>query len=483
MSIARRILFDGALIGMITVALFAGCAGASGQKPVGGRKSLPLRESAEIAIDAYVYGYPLVMMDQARRVMTNVREPEGMRAPTGQFARMRTYPTASNHEVAAPTTDVLYTMAWLDVSKEPWVLSIPDAHDRYYLFSLLDGWTTVFQAPGKRTTGTTPQKYAITGPGWKGKLPSGLKQYKSPTSIVWVLGRIYCTGTREDYAAAHAMQDACSAVPLSSYGKPYTPEPGKVDPTLDMMTPVREQVNKLDTATFFNRLALLMQDNPPARADGKILKRMAKLGIVPGKPFDINQLNPSLAQILENLPGVAQDKIKGWLKEGAKVGDITSENGWVYTLKTGTYGTDYLQRALVAAISRGANLPQDVVVAISNQDGAGQPYSGNFRYVMSFPPGQAPSANGFWSLTMYDENYFLVENPLGRYTLSARDQLKFNDDGSLDLYLQRHPPGAGRESNWLPAPEEKFILMLRFYWPKESLLKGTWKIPPVKRGD
>jgi len=483
MSIARRILCNGALTGVIAMALCADCKSALGQKPAGGKKSMGLREAAEIAIDAYMYGYPLVMMDQGRRVMTNVREPEGMRAPMGQFARLRTYPTASNHELAAPTTDALYTMVWLDVSKEPWVLSIPDAHDRYCLFSLLDGWTTVFQALGKRATGTGPQKFAITGPGWKGKLPSGLKQYKSPTSIVWVLGRIYCTGTRDDYAAAHAMQDACSAVPLSACGKPYTPEPGQVDPTLDMKTSVREQVNNLDTASFFNRLTLLMKDNPPARADGRILKRMARLGIVPGKPFDINQLNPAVAQILEDLPKVTQDKIMGWLKEGAKVGDTTSENGWMFTLKTGTYGTDYIQRALVAAIGRGANLPQDAVTAISPVDGAGQPYSGNFRYVMHFPPGQAPSANGFWSLTMYDEDYFFVENPLGRYSLSARDQLKFKDDGSLDLFLQRHPPGADKESNWLPAPEGKFILMLRFYWPKESLIKGTWKIPPVRRED
>jgi len=482
MNIARRILFNGALAGAIGVALFAGCKTGSSKK-AGSQKAPAWRESADIAMDAYIYGYPLVTMDMTRRVMTNVREPEGTHAPMGQFARVRTYPPAANHDVTAPNADTLYTIVWLDVSKEPWVLSLPEAKGRYYLFPMLDGWTTVFEAPGERTTGTGPQKYAITGPGWKGKLPTGMKEYKSPTSLVWILGRIYCTGTPEDYAAAHAMQDECSVVPLSSYGKPYTPPPGQVDPAIDMKTAVRDQVNNLDVVVYFNRLAALMKDNPPAHGDAKLLKRMAKLGIVPGKPFDIKKFDPTVAQVLHNVPKAANAKIMAWFKDGAKVGDATSQNGWLFTLKTGTYGTDYLQRALVTAIGLGANLPQDAVYPISTTDGAGQPYSGNFRYVMHFAAGQAPSANGFWSLTMYDGDYFFVENPLGRYTLSQRDNLKPNGDGSLDLYLQRYPPGSDKESNWLPAPEGKFILMLRFYWPKESLINGTWKIPPVKRTD
>jgi hypothetical protein len=194
----------------------------------------------QIAKDAYVYGYPLITMEMTRRVMTNVSAPEGTRAPMGHWVRMRAYPTAAFRDVTAPNADTLYTTTWLDVGKEPWVLSLPDAQDRYYLFPMLDGWTDVFQVPGKRTTGTGPQKYAITGPGWKGKLPAGVKEYKSPTSMVWLLGRIYCTGTPKDYAAVHKMQDAISVVPLSSYGKPFTPPPGKVDPSIDMKTAVRD---------------------------------------------------------------------------------------------------------------------------------------------------------------------------------------------------------------------------------------------------
>ena len=184
-------------------------------------------EAREIAIDAYIYAYPLVTMEYTRRVMTNVDKPAGSKAPMGQFARLRNYPAVDDHSVTAPNADTLYTLAWLDVSKEPWILSIPDMKDRYFLFPILDGWTNVFQVPGKRTTGTKAQKYAITGPGWSGTLPAGVTEYKAPTALVWVLGRIYCTGTPEDYKAVHALQDQVSVVPLSSYGKPYTPAAGQ----------------------------------------------------------------------------------------------------------------------------------------------------------------------------------------------------------------------------------------------------------------
>ncbi len=173
------------------------------------------KEALAAAIDAYIYAYPLVTMEFTRRVSTNVAAPEGSKAPMGQIAKLRQYPDASFKTVTAPNADTLYTVVWLDVSKEPWIVSIPDLKGRYALFPMLSGWTDVFQVPGKRTTGTGAQKYAITGPGWTGTLPAGVTEYKSPTGMVWLLGRIYCTGTPEDYKAVHALQDQMSAVPLS----------------------------------------------------------------------------------------------------------------------------------------------------------------------------------------------------------------------------------------------------------------------------
>ena len=436
------------------------------------------KEAAQTGIEAYIYGYPLVTMEMTRRVMTNVEKPEGTRAPMGQLVRMRTYPDATFRDVTAPNADTLYTTAWLDVGKEPWVLSLPDAQSRYYLMPMLDGWTDVFQVPGKRTTGTGSQKYAITGPGWKGTLPAGVTEYRSPTALVWLLGRIYCTGMPEDYEAVHKMQDEVSIVPLSSYGKPYTPPAGTVDPKIDMKMPVRDQVNSLDATAYFNLLATLMKDNPPARADGLILAKMARLGIEPGKPFDPTKLDPAVAKALNDVPKLGFEKIMAHFKQAGTV-----ENGWVFSTKTGTYGTDYVQRALITAIGLGANRPQDAVYPTSEADAEGKPYDGSKKYVMHFDKGQTPPVNGFWSLTMYDEKYFFVANPLNRYTLSSRFNFKYNTDGSLDLYLQNENPGPEKEPNWLPAPNGKFILMLRLYWPKErtpSIINGTWKIPSVK---
>jgi hypothetical protein len=435
-------------------------------------------EAMQIAEEAYIYGYPLVTMEMTRRVMTNVSEPEGTRAPMGQFVRMRTYPTAAFRDVTAPNASTLYTTTWLDVSKEPWILSLPEANDRYYLFPMLDGWTDVFQVPGKRTTGTGPQTYAITGPNWSGNLPEGVTEYKSPTSLVWVLGRIYCTGTPEDYAAVHKMQDEISMVPLSSYGKPYTPAAGKVDPNIDMKTAVREQVNSLSTEAYFNLLTELMVDNPPAKADDSIVTKMSKLGIIAGESFSLEKLDEETQKSLQDVPKVAFEKIMAHFKNGG-----TFENGWLFTTNAGVYGTDYIQRAFITAIGLGANRPQDAIYPTSEKDAEGNPYVGTNKYVMHFEKGQMPPVKGFWDLTMYNADYFFVDNPLNRYTLSQRNKFKENSDGSIDFYLQAESPGPGKESNWLPAPKGKFILMLRLYWPSEtspSILDGSWKIPPVQ---
>jgi hypothetical protein len=441
-------------------------------------QALTPEEARAIAVDAYVYGYPLVTMEMSRRVMTNVRELEGTRAPMGHLVRMKSYPTAAFRDVTAPNADTLYTTTWLDVGQEPWVLTLPEAQGRYFLFPMLDGWTNVFQVPGKRTTGTGPQKYAITGPGWRGTLPAGVTEYKSPTNIVWLLGRIYCTGTPEDYAAVHKLQEEITVIPLSSYGRAYTPPAGNVDASVDMKTPVRDQVNRLDTNAYFGLLAKLMRDNPPAAADAPMVAKLARLGIAPGQPFDMSKLSPPVQQALRDVPKLGVEKIMGHFKGAGK--DV---NGWTFTTNAGTYGTDYLQRALITAIGLGANRPQDAIYPTSEVDASGQPYTGAKKYVMRFPAGQTPPVNGFWSLTMYNGDYFFVDNPLNRYTLSARNALKTNPDGSVDLYVQRENPGPEKESNWLPAPAGKFILMLRLYWPKEtspSIIEGSWTIPPVQ---
>jgi hypothetical protein len=439
-------------------------------------------EARETAIEAYVYAYPMVTMEITRRVMTNVEKPEGSKAPMGQFARLRTYPAVDDHSVTAPNADTLYTLAWLDVSKEPWILSIPDMKDRYFLFPMLDMWTTVFEVPGKRTTGTKAQKYAITGPGWSGTLPAGVTEYKSPTGIVWLLGRIYCTGTPEDYKAVHALQDQVSAVPLSAYGKPYTPPPGKVDASIDMKAP-RDQVDAMDGATYFKLFAELLKTNPPVAADAPMVAKLAKIGIVPGQSFDPAKLDPAALKGVNAAVKPALERIAS-LKEAIVLGNAKLEHGWLHFPKTGIYGTNYLNRALITYYGLGANRPQDAVYPTSEGPELLKKYSGANKYVMRFGKGELPPANAFWSVTMYDNNYFFVPNPIKRYNVSSRNKFKANADGSIDIYVQHESPGKDKEANWLPAPSGGFVLMMRMYWPKEtppSILDGSWKPPEVKQ--
>jgi len=439
-----------------------------------------VEEAVSDAVDAYIYGYPLVTMDMTRKIITNVATVQGSRGPMGQIIKLRSYPAVDDHAVTAPNADTLYTTAFLDVSKEPWVFGIPDMGDRYYLMPMLDGWTDVFQVPGKRTTGGKAQKYAITGPGWSGTLPDGVTEYKSPTGIVWILGRIYCTGTPDDYAKVHALQDKFSLVPLSYYGKPYTPLPSEVDNNLDMKTAVRDQVDAFGVNEYFAYLAKLLKTNPPSADDGPMLAKLAKIGIVPGQDFDASKLSASDKEAIKAVPKLAQVKIIEYLKKAAE-----PVNGWTYlTNHIGVYGTNYLQRALVTAIGLGANRPQDAVYPTAEKDADGNEFNGNNNYVIHVDKGQMPPANAFWSITMYDASYFFVPNSLNRYTVSSRNKFVTNADGSVDLYFQADSPGKAKEPNWLPAPKAKFIPMMRLYWPKDippSIIDGSWKPPAIRK--
>jgi hypothetical protein len=449
-------------------------------KPGPEAKAPGLEEAVSTATDAYIYGYPLVTMDMTRKQLTNVSAPDAAHAPMGQLLKLRAYPAVDNHAVTAPNADTLYTMAWLDVSSEPWIFSIPDMGDRYYLMPMLDGWTDVFQVPGKRTTGDKAQKYAITGPGWSGTLPAGVTEYKSPTSMVWILGRIYCTGTPEDYAKVHALQDKFSVVPLSSYGKPYVPQPSSVDSAVDMKLAIRDQVESLSAYDYFSYLARLMKTNPPSADDAPLVARMAKIGIVPGQDFDPSKLDAFDKEAIKAVPKAAQLKIMAYFKQAGK-----PVNGWMFTTKTGLYGTDYIQRALITAIGLGANRPQDAVYPTGEKDADGKDFdAASNKYVMHIDKGQMPPATGFWSITMYDDKYFFVPNAIKRYTVSSRNKFVANSDGSVDLYLQADSPGKAKEANWLPAPKAKFIPMLRLYWPREtppSIIDGSWSPPPIKQ--
>lgn len=432
------------------------------------------------ATDAYVYGYSLVSMMVTERVMTNVTSPQPSgRAPVNQLSNVPEYPTPEMKDVVAPNVDTLYSIAWLDVSTEPIVLHVPDTHGRYYLMPLLDAYTNVFASPGKRTTGTKAGDFAIVGPCWTGTLPNGVTEIKAPTDTVWLIGRIQTNGP-SDYDAVHAIQKQLSLVPLSAFGKVYSQSAcGAVDPSVDMKTPPFQQVNSMDAGDYFKTMANAMKTNPPPDADASMLAKLKQLGIVPGQDFDISKVDPATARALQQSVKSGQAQIR------AKASTLgTMENGWRVNTHLGTYGTDYLTRAAIAMVGLGANLPQDAVYPDTRVDDQANPLNGASNYVLHFAKGQTPPVNAFWSVTMYDPGGFLAPNSIQRYAISSWMPLKYNKDGSLDIYVQNLSPGQAKEANWLPAPAGAFRLTMRLYWPKDtppSILDDTWKPPAVQK--
>ncbi|WP_332682175.1 DUF1254 domain-containing protein [Bosea sp. (in: a-proteobacteria)] len=440
--------------------------------------SLPADEAREIARDAFIYAYPLVLSGVTFDVGKNVKEPIGTSAPLNQFGHMRQFPDAYFTIVVRPNADTLYSSLGYDVTKEPLVISVPASGDRYYLLPFLDMSSDIFTVPGTRTRGNGAQTFAIVGPNWQGRLPTGVKEYRSPTGLGLLIGRTQTNG-KADYEAVRAFQDGMAAVPLSAYGKSYTPPKGTVNPKQDMSAPP-DQIDKMDAAIFFAKFAELMKANPPHANDHPILDRMRRIGIEPGKSFALASAPKDVQDALNAAPAVALPAIKGaWSKAG------TLANGWRTNMTAiGTYGTDYLHRAGVAYGGYGANAIEDALYPTAFADSEGKPFSSDKRYVLHFAKDQIPPVRAFWSLTMYDERQLFTENPIDRYAIGDRDKLVFNADGSLDLIIQSDSPGKDKEANWLPAPKSgTFTMNLRLYWPKVEATNGAWAPPPVKRLD
>jgi hypothetical protein len=419
------------------------------------------------------------MMALTMQRATNGVRPMGVAAPVNQFASMRAFPTATFKEVVRANVDTLYSSAFLDLSREPIVLSVPDTRGRYYLLPMFDAWTNVFATPGKRTTGTGPGRFAIVGPGWNGALPDGLPELKSPTNIVWILGRTQTNGP-EDYAAVHAIQDGYSLVPLSAIGTSYTALPGVVDPHVDMTVPPVERLQRMSARQYFSTLARLLASNPPPASEAPIVARLARIGIVPGKPFDESTLDPAIAK---GLSGSVTTALRRLQDESHTTG--AGANGWrVPPMVLGNFGNDYALRGLIALIAFGANLPADAIYPTTFVDADGASLNGANRYTLRFETGRMPPVHAFWSLTMYDPQSFFVDNPIHRQAISSWMPLNTNADGSIDILIQRAAPEGDRLTNWLPAPEGGFNITLRMYWPKDdapSILDGSWMPPRVTR--
>jgi hypothetical protein len=356
------------------------------------------------------------------------------------------------------------------------LLHVPDSAGRFYLLQFMDAWTETFADPGKRTTGTSEAWFAIVGPGWHGQLPPNVTRIDAPTNQVWLLGRTQTNGA-SDYDNVHAFQRGMRLVLLSQFpGQepkagpiPVThqPPPGPTPPN---------RVRAMGAEQFLRAFADAMKMNPPHAEDAPMVRDLARIGIVPGRDFDASKLSPE--ELVDVRAGVqaAINHLEAFVSTGA-----AHKTGWnSFQGVLGRYGTNYNARAITARVAIGANPPEDAVYISDSTDVNGKPLSGAMKYRMHFAADRLPPVLAFWSITGYDKDGYFIANPMDRYAIGDRDKLKFNPDGSLDLYIQAQNPGSDYQSNWLPSGEGPFNLTFRLYWPKPAILNGSWQPPAVQ---
>jgi hypothetical protein len=434
-------------------------------------------EARSIAVDAYLYFYPLITMDVTRKQLTNIPPGTGgIGGPMNTFVNVPAFPTADMRSVVRPNFDTLYSSAWVDLTREPMVITASDTGGRYYLLPMLDMWTDVFASPGWRTTGTQAGNFLLTPPGWSGINPDGFTRIGATTPYVWIIGRTKTDGP-DDYNAVHKIQAGYRITPLSEWGKPPKPVEARIDPNVDVKTPPKVQVDTMAGEKYFGYAAELLKLHPPHDTDQPIIARLKRIGFEPGNDFNVAQLDPAVRQAIEAAPMAAQSLMEWKVPTLARVVNHWSMN----TDSMGVYGNYYLKRAIVAQFGLGANLPEDAIYPLSLGDESGRPLDGASRYTLHFEAGAFPPAAAFWSVTLYDTDGFQVANPLNRFALSSWMPLRHDPDGSLTLYVQNESPGKDREGNWLPTPKGPFNLTMRIYAPKSEALTGRWSPPPVTK--
>ncbi|MGA2837620.1 MAG: DUF1254 domain-containing protein [Acidimicrobiales bacterium] len=416
-------------------------------------------------------------MELTRRQATNIEAGKMPgRGPVNTFVHVRAFPDADFKMVVRPNFDTLYSSAFVDLTAEPVIVSAPDTDGRYYMLPMLDMWTDVFAAPGKRTSGTGVGHWALTRPGWRGELPDGVARIDAPTPYVWIIGRTQTDGPA-DYPAVHAVQDGYDLSLLSEWGQPSSQAAVTIDDSIDMETPPLDQVNAMSGPDYFALAAELMKLHRPHGTDWSVVERMRRLGLVVGESFDTTTQGPEVAKAVAAAPSVAQQDLAATLSTMAAV-----VNGWqINTNSIGVYGNFYAKRAIVAMRGLGANPPEDAIYPLLMADGDGNTVVGEHAYVLHFDATELPPVGAFWSVTMYDEHGFQVANELDRYAVGDRDPLRYADDGSLDLYIQHDHPGPEREANWLPAPRGPLGITMRLYAPDQVVLNGAWAPPPLRR--
>ena len=417
---------------------------------------------------AYVYTFPLVLMDATETSATNTEEAATEKAPVNQFIHSVALADAQFKTVVTPNVDTIYSQVWYDLSEEPMVYELPET-DRFCKVQVLDGWTNTAAVLDKAGA------YAITLSTWEGELPEGVTRIDVPTSMAWSITRIVLTG-EEDLPNVYAIQEKMKLMPLSDYisGDTYEPPRGSYSEENDYI-PV-DKVLSMDPITFFNKANELMVKNSPAAADKEMLEKIAAVNIGPGMEFDTSVLTGDVAENWKTMLTEIQLKL---IKEGQKFSKKLGQ--WDYFGEPiGDFNTEYAYRALVALAGLGANTVEVALYPKIEQDADGNTLTGEKSYILHFESYPQVLEGGFWSVTAYGDDDFLIDNPIDRYCINDRSDLKVNDDGSVDVILSKDAPED--TTNWLPVGDGGFHLYMRIYTPDMDALE-TWTAPTITEID
>lgn len=419
----------------------------------------------ELISQAYIYVFPLVLTDATKTLSTNTVQAASGRAPINQFNHARKLADASFHTVVTPNVDTIYSQAWLDVREEPMIYIVPET-DRFFNVQILDAWTNT--AAVLEQSGA----YAITLPGWEGELPDGVTRVDVPTETAWTIARILLSG-EDDLPNVYAIQEQMALIPLSSYvsDEDYTPPQGSYTEA-DEFVPV-EKVFAMSPKAFFDAANELMSANPPAEEDAELLEKLATIHVGPGMSFDASILGEDAAERwIQMLTGLRTTLASDGVHYAQKLGQWT-----YYGSPIGDFGTAYTYRAMVALVGLGANTVDVAIYPKTIVDETGAVLTGEKTYVLHFDSLPCTQESGFWSVTAYGSDDFLIDNPIDRYCINDRSAFVLNEDGSLDIALSKEQPE--NTDNWLPVSEGEFHLFLRIYLPDMEAL-ATWQ-PPVIR--
>lgn len=429
---------------------------------------LETEEAHEIICQAYTFGYPLVLMDVARRLMTGARQLANDDESHEPFAtRIR---VSSRTPQLNP--DVLSGVGWLELGREPQLFRIPNYEGGFYSLQVIDAWTNVLASIGSRASASKYHDLIVVGPRSSSpRAHRGQLVLSSSTSIVWLLGRVELASGQDDLFAL----DLQRSLPIRLWSRDDRPFHYIVTSDhADAGQSPQEHVAQMEGAEFFARLNALMVDNPPSVADAKALSLFSAIGIGAGLPFEVKgdravskRVDASARTALARIV-VEANRPSGYLV-----------NGWWRSVRR-AHEADYMSRAVMALADVGAASAEEVVALRADIDADGEPLWGHHRYALRFPPRQLPPVRGFWSVAMYNARD-AVDNPIDRHAISSRRQLTVARDGSITIYIQHTSPGSARDANWLPVLHDHFHLVLRLYWPKHDVLTGSWTPPPIAR--